>query len=259
MGRSLDRHIDALSRATSLVEAARHLVDLGKAIGLDRPAVVEDFSKERLIMSREGGLLGEVFGWLPAQAPVSQTPDVKGEPIHHVCPIGRACRVTVHPFAWRSADISSAPFFWDRRSRDFWTHAANLGIIGGVTVPVHMPLSRVGAVGWLATDHPVDLDAIVERWSNQLRLAAYLFMDHVYRERPDAAGKARDAALSERELECLTWVALGKTDGEIGELIGRSPSTARFHVDSAVEKLGVNNRTRAAAVACQLGMIRALA
>ena len=259
MGLSLDRYIDALSRAGSLAEAVQPLVDLGKAIGLDRPAVVEDFSRERLIMSREGGLLGEVFGWLPAQAPIPRTPDAKSEPMHHVCPIGRACRVAVHPFAWRSADIGAASFFWDRRSRDFWTHAATLGIIGGVTVPVHMPLSRVGAVGWLATDRPADLDGILDRWSIQLRLAAYLFMDHVYRERPDAAGKAPDAALSERELECLTWVALGKTDSEIGELIGRSPSTARFHVDSAVEKLGVNNRTRAAAVACQLGMIRALA
>ncbi len=254
MGPSLDRHLDALSRATSLVEAAQPLVDIGAAIGLDRPAVVEDFSSERLIMSREGGLLGEIFGWLPARSP-----DPKGEPMHHVCPIGRVCRIAVNPFAWRSVDISSASFSWDRRSRDFWIRMAELGIIGGVTVPVHMPLSRVGAVGWLAIGKPADLDAIVERWSSKLRLAALLFMDHVYRERPDIAGKAPDVALSERELECLTWVALGKTDAEIAELIGRSPSTARFHVDSAVEKLGVNNRTRAAAVACQLGMIRAFA
>lgn len=251
---SLECHIQSLSRAADLVEAAPLLVEIGKTIGLDRPAVVEDFSVARLIQSRDSGLLGEIFGWLPAQAA-----QPGGEPLHHVCPIGRACRVAVHPFVWRAADIGGAAFCWDRRSRDFWSHAADLGIIGGVAVPVHMPLSRVGAVGWLAVNQPVDLDAIVDTWGPQLRLAAYLFMDHVYRERPDAPGMAVAAALSERELECLTWVALGKTDAEIGELIGRSPSTARFHVDSAVEKLGVNNRTRAAAVASQLGMIRALA
>lgn len=253
MGESIAHHIDALSRAATLSEAAVILLAIGREVGLDRPAAVEDFTSDRLNMSREAGLLGEIFGWLP-----SQGCEVGGEPMHHVCPIGWACRVAVNPFAWRSAEIGAAAFSWDRRARAFWRHAATLGIVGGVTVPVHMPLSRVGAVGWLAIGRSVDLERIVELWSSQLRLAAYLFMDHVYRERPDAASAMPDAGLTERELECLTWVALGKTDAEIGELIGRSPSTARFHVESAVEKLGVNNRTRAAAVASQLGMIRAL-
>ena len=254
MPNQVDRHMAALSRAGNLAEAAAPLIAIGKAFGLDRPAVVGDFSHEGLALSRDGGLLGEIFGWLPAQAP-----QPSAEPLHHICPIGRACRVATQPFAWRSADIGSAEFAWDRRAREFWIHAGKVGIVGGVTVPVHMPLSRVGAVGWLAMDRAVDVDAILHAWSSPMRLAAHLFMDHVHRERPDTHGMAPHAILSERELECLTWVALGKTDGEIGELIGRSASTARFHVDSAVEKLGVNNRTRAAAVACQLGIIRALA
>ena len=251
---SLDRHLDDLARAGTLLEAAGPLVEIGRTVGLDRPSAVEDFTSERLMMSRDGGLLGEIFGWLRSQGPTAGW-----DSLAHVCPIGRACRVAVHPFAWRSAEIGAAEFTWDRRARDFWARAAERGITGGVTVPVHMPLSRVGAVGWLAIGQAPDLEMIVEQWSSRLRLAAYMFMDHVYRERPDTARLARDAALTERELECLTWVALGKTDAEIGELMGRSPSTARFHVESAVTKLGVNNRTRAAAVACQMGMIRALA
>jgi LuxR family quorum-sensing system transcriptional regulator CciR len=251
---SLDGHLDDLARAKSLRAAAGPLVEIGKAVGLDRPAAVEDFTSERLIMSRDGGLLGEIFGWLETQGE-----HIGSESLADMCPIGRACRMAVHPFAWRAAEIGAAEFTWDRRARGFWARAADRGIIGGVTVPVHMPLSRVGAVGWLAIGQAPDLETIVERWSSRLRLAAYMFMDHVYRERPDTARMAPDAGLTERELECLTWVALGKTDAEIGELMGRSPSTARFHVESAVAKLGVNNRTRAAAVACQMGMIRALA
>lgn len=251
---SLACHIDALSAASSLIEAAPPLAALGQAIGLDRPAVVEDFTAERLLMSRDGGLLGEIFGWLPAQGGGEPT-----EGLHHVCPIGRACRVTMNPFAWRAAEIGAADIAWDHRSRAFWQHAAELGIVGGITVPVHMPLSRVGAVGWLAIGREADLNALVDLHGNELRLAAYLFMDHVYRERPDKTTARMGESLSERELECLTWVALGKTDNEIGEIIGRARSTARFHVESAVEKLGVNNRTRAAAVASQMGLIRAVA
>lgn len=250
---SLERQIDGLSRVSSLLEAARLLVEIGKVIGLERPGVVEDFSDSRPGLSRDGGPMGEIFGWLR-----TQFTGTCSESLNDVCPIGRACRVTMYPFVWRAADIGGAPFCWDRRAREFWARAAELDIVG-VSVPVHMPMSRVGAVGWLAASKSVDLDAILDTWGAQLRLAAYLFMDQVYRERPRAPGMAVAAALSDRELECLTWVALGKTDAEIGELIRRSPATARFHVNSAVEKLGVNNRTRAAAVASQLGMIRAVA
>jgi DNA-binding CsgD family transcriptional regulator len=136
---------------------------------------------------------------------------------------------------------------------------SKLNIVGGVTVPVHMPKSRLGAVGWLSDKKTVDLDWVLTTYGHELRLAAYLFMGHVFRQRPDQSRRTYDASLTERELECLTWVALGKTDSEIGELIGRAPSTARFHVESAIEKLGVNNRARAAAVACQMGLINALA
>jgi DNA-binding CsgD family transcriptional regulator len=249
---SLTHHIEALIKAQTLAEAAPSLAHIGAAVGLDRPAVVEDFTGARMAMSRDSGLLGEIFGW-PAECRATG-----GVGLHHLCPIGRACRVVAHPFAWRSADIGAADFTWGHESRAFWRCAAEQGIVGGVTVPVHMPLSRVGAVGWLAIRRQVDLDSVIDLHGHQLRLAAHLFMDHVYRERPEIAGALPLETLSERELECLTWVALGKTDSEIGELIGRSSSTARFHVDSAVEKLGVNNRTRAAAVASQLGMIRAV-
>jgi DNA-binding CsgD family transcriptional regulator len=250
---NLDHCLDRLSAVHGLNEAAAVLVEIAELVGVDRPSAVEDFSQERLLMSKESGLLGEIFGWLPSRAP--QGCD---EPLHHVCPIGRACRVAMSPFVWRSAEIGAAAFAWDRRTREFWQHVERQGIYGGITVPIHMPMSRVGAVGWLAVGREPDLEDILARWGNPLRLASHLFMDHVYRERLSPSAAA-EAALTERELECLTWVALGKTDSEIGELIGRSPSTARFHVESAVGKLGVNNRTRAAAVACQLGMIRALA
>lgn len=250
----LGPYIDALAEASNLVESAPPLVAIGKTIGLDRPAVVEDFTAERLLISRDSGLLGELFGWLPS---LNKNPNA--QTAHHVCPIGRACRVATNPFAWRAAEIGGAELAWDHHLQSFWRRAAEQGIVGGVTVPVHMPLSRVGAVGWLAVGRDVDLDAILALYSNELRLAAYLFMDHVYRERPDATTLPPDVVLTERELECLTWVALGKTDRDIGQIIGRSPSTARFHVESAVEKLGVNNRTRAAAVACQMGMIHVLA
>jgi ATP/maltotriose-dependent transcriptional regulator MalT len=42
-------------------------------------------------------------------------------------------------------------------------------------------------------------------------------------------------ALSARELECLRWVAAGKTDREIGMILSISATTAKFHVNRARE------------------------
>jgi DNA-binding CsgD family transcriptional regulator len=56
--------------------------------------------------------------------------------------------------------------------------------------------------------------------------------------------------LSRREAETLTWVIAGKTNWEIGTILGISPRTVQTHLDRIYRKLGVE--TRAAAVACAL-------
>lgn len=55
--------------------------------------------------------------------------------------------------------------------------------------------------------------------------------------------------LSAREAQCLRQVAIGRPDAEIGQLLGISPRTVRFHVDSAKAKLGVSTRIQAVAKA----------
>lgn len=54
-------------------------------------------------------------------------------------------------------------------------------------------------------------------------------------------------ALTGRERESIGLVAEGKTDWEIGTILGVSPATARFHIDNARRKLGATNRAHAVA------------
>ena len=63
--------------------------------------------------------------------------------------------------------------------------------------------------------------------------------------------------LTAREREILRWVAQGKTNPEIAELLWLAPSTVRKHLENVYAKLGVNTRT--AAVARFLGLIDAAA
>ena len=61
--------------------------------------------------------------------------------------------------------------------------------------------------------------------------------------------------LTAREREVLSWVAQGKTNAEIAQLLWLSPGTVRKHLENVYAKLGVNTRT--AAVARFLGLIDA--
>jgi DNA-binding NarL/FixJ family response regulator len=56
---------------------------------------------------------------------------------------------------------------------------------------------------------------------------------------------SRQVALSERELQCLTWSARGKTSPEIATILGLSKRTVNFHVENACRKLNVSTRTEA--------------
>ncbi len=62
--------------------------------------------------------------------------------------------------------------------------------------------------------------------------------------------------LSQRELEVLKLVAVGLTNKEIAERLFISAKTARNHVASCLEKLGVTDRTEAATTAVRRGLIR---
>lgn len=60
---------------------------------------------------------------------------------------------------------------------------------------------------------------------------------------------SKQVALTERELECLTWSARGKTSTDIAALIGLSKRTVDFHVENACRKLNVSSRTEAVVLA----------
>ena len=57
--------------------------------------------------------------------------------------------------------------------------------------------------------------------------------------------------LTLRESEVLYWVAKGKTNRDIGDILGSSPATVKKHLERVYEKLGVETRTAAASMALQ--------
>ena len=62
--------------------------------------------------------------------------------------------------------------------------------------------------------------------------------------------------LTAREAEVLYWVVKGKTNKDIGDILGSSPMTVKKHLERVFVKLGVETRTAAAGMA--MGRIRQL-
>ena len=75
--------------------------------------------------------------------------------------------------------------------------------------------------------------------------------------RPSALTDDLVEPLSARELEILHLLAEGLTNREIAQQLYLSPNTVRVHTFHIYGKLGVNNRTQAAARARELGLLSA--
>lgn len=77
---------------------------------------------------------------------------------------------------------------------------------------------------WLIVMREISDDAVVEAMSLSFKLTA-------------------------REAEVLYWVVKGKTNRDIGDILGSSPATVKKHLERVYAKLGVETRTAAAGMA----------
>ena len=68
---------------------------------------------------------------------------------------------------------------------------------------------------------------------------------------PASPKQLEGLGLTPREAEVLFWVAQGKTNPEIATITGVQLTTVKKHLESTFTKLGVENRTTAAALALE--------
>lgn len=188
-------------------------------------------------------------GWLDAYA---------RRDLHPGNPVILAPPRTTAPFLWSEGGL---PALRGWRGLNL---ARELGMEDGLAVPTPERAGRVGVLR-LGLER-FGLSPYERRMLQFLAIVAYERMRvlavppqsaHVRRHEssdPAAAG-GPGKALSERELECLRWVAEGKTDWEIGMILNISATTAKFHVDGARRKLGAATRPQAIAMLALRGML----
>jgi len=77
------------------------------------------------------------------------------------------------------------------------------------------------------------------------------FRAHRRSVRKTATSTQRRFGLTPREEQILFWIAGGKSNAEIGKILGISSATVGKHLEHIYPKLGVENRTAAASFAPQ--------
>jgi len=115
---------------------------------------------------------------------------------------------------------------------------------------------KSGATGYLMKDSSSEelIQAIRDIYKNkpvlQPEVAKRLMLD--IRSQDDQSSQTK--ALTEREIEILEQVALGKANQEIADVLFVSERTVRTHITNILAKLGLSNRTQAALYALREGI-----
>jgi len=108
---------------------------------------------------------------------------------------------------------------------------------------------RLGASAFIAKGiDPAELpDALLAAHENRVA-------DPIGRHERDRATAAREAGLTERELEILRSVGEGRSNREIGKQLWLAEQTVKFHLTNIYRKLGVPNRAGAVRYALEHGI-----
>jgi DNA-binding CsgD family transcriptional regulator len=129
----------------------------------------------------------------------------------------------------------------DRRFGDYWDAMSEGGIGDALCASAYGDEGSIASlhIGFGEADLPADFADAVSAAGSIVAERLLAFATPAAPEPP---------SLSQRERDAIAYVAEGKTDWEIGTILGVSEATARFHVDNARRKLGAVNRAQA--VAC---------
>ncbi len=116
------------------------------------------------------------------------------------------------------------------------------------------------AQAWLQTTHKnaeistklPDNGLLVARHIGQSGISESMLVLHVAPAQTGTTVRQPDVPLTPRETEVLSWLAKGKTNRDIAEILGMSHRTVNKHLEHIFEKLGVETRSAATAIAGHL-------
>jgi len=164
-------------------------------------------------------------------------------------PVHRACQMTAVGFTWSQLPKMIPLTRMDRAVLDA---AAKLGLGNGFTVPAHVPGEVNGSCSFAT---PRGRALKTEHLAVAQLVGAFAFEAARGLAKRDHQKRADPARFSDRERDCLIWVARGKSDAEIATILGISPETVHQYVKQARANYDAVSRSQLVAHALFSGTI----
>jgi DNA-binding CsgD family transcriptional regulator len=162
---------------------------------------------------------------------------------------------TVSTSARSIAPVDWARFERDERFKAVFGPARDFGLFAqGMTVPVRGPYGDCGLLSVTRECSAPEWKSLKRHIVGNLQTAAVHFHDAVMRG-DTLSRMLRAPQLSSREREILQWVAAGKSQQDIGDILTISHRTVEVHLRSAREKLGALTTAQAVGRAIRLGVV----
>lgn len=152
-----------------------------------------------------------------------------------------------YPVRWRDVWTRIEP---DEEQRAFIQTMSAVHLGDGYNFPVYGPRGRNGTI---AVGYPVNDDVLDTAPVDEMHLIAQAAHMHLCQLLPDRM--MIDRPLSERELEILEWVARGKSNSVIADILHLSGGTVDTYLRRIYDKLDVSDRTSAAVRGVGMGLI----
>lgn len=168
---------------------------------------------------------------------------------HRIDPVIIGCFQRFHPVDWKRLDWSG------KAARHFLGEALKYGVGNqGFSIPIRGPN---GQFALFTVSHNCDDEkwaSFTEEHSRDLILIAHYFNRKALEFEPGRQPE-HSRALSPREIDAMTLLAMGYSRAQVADTLSISEHTLRVYIESARFKLGALNTTHAVARAMSRGLI----
>lgn len=161
----------------------------------------------------------------------------------NIDPVIEHARHEFSPYDWNSIKIRN------NNQKRMMCEFQDIGFKSGYVVPLSVSPSMLLLVGMASKDAEINF---------RDRAMLQIVVNHYharYMQLINDSSHKEPCPLSDRERECLLWIAQGKNTSEISFILSISENTVKYHLKNIMQKLGSHNRIHAVVQAINLGLI----
>lgn len=222
---------------------------------------LEAWSKVLFALAKEYGFSSVLFGVKPTiSTPFSSSTIISNysrswrriydaNAYYEVDPVVFHCLNSSLPLVWTKENFINKP------EQQLYEAASASGVCSGLCMPIHGPRGEFGMLNFI-TDEKSPADVIRSKGLPQFALMRDYLIES-FQKIQSAAEKEveKPPKLTARELECLKWVAAGKTSWEISRILSCAEVTVNYHVTNFMRKFNAESRQHAVISGIRSGLV----